>query len=144
MLLCEMQSASSRIWTRVAVSISYDDNHYTTNTSKHIWRLKKSKYSRKRIEQLLMFLRPNNERGQSGMISNQKIFKEYFICHGAIGDIIPSSIYILSSSKCNKLKNVEIHRYRSVFRVKIIAVSCIMCPLHASNHSRCTHDDIKY
>ena len=24
-----MQSASSRIWTRVAVSISYDDNHYT-------------------------------------------------------------------------------------------------------------------
>ena len=29
-----MQSASSRIWTRVAVSISYDDNHYTTVTSK--------------------------------------------------------------------------------------------------------------
>ena len=25
-----MQSFSSRIWTRVAVSISYDDNHYTT------------------------------------------------------------------------------------------------------------------
>ena len=30
-----MQSLSSRIWTRVAVSISisYDDNHYTTGTS---------------------------------------------------------------------------------------------------------------
>ena len=28
-----MQSFSSRIWTRVAVSISYDDNHYTTDTS---------------------------------------------------------------------------------------------------------------
>ena len=28
-----MQSASSRIWTRVAMSISYDDNHYTTGTS---------------------------------------------------------------------------------------------------------------
>ena len=28
-----MQSISSRIWTRVAVSISYDDNHYTTGTS---------------------------------------------------------------------------------------------------------------
>ena len=27
-----MQSASSRIWTRVAVSISYDDNNYTTGT----------------------------------------------------------------------------------------------------------------
>ena len=25
-----MQSVLSRIWTRVAVSISYDDNHYTT------------------------------------------------------------------------------------------------------------------
>ena len=31
--LCEMQSVSSRIWTRVAVSISYDDNRYTTGTS---------------------------------------------------------------------------------------------------------------
>ena len=29
-----MQSVSSRIWTRVTVSISYDDNHYTTGTSK--------------------------------------------------------------------------------------------------------------
>ena len=28
-----MQSFSSRIWTWVAVSISYDDNHYTTGTS---------------------------------------------------------------------------------------------------------------
>ena len=27
-----MQSVSSRIWTRVAVSISYDDNHYTMGT----------------------------------------------------------------------------------------------------------------
>ena len=30
LVLCEMQLVSSRIWTRVAVSISYDDNHYTT------------------------------------------------------------------------------------------------------------------
>ena len=28
-----MQSVLSRIWTRVAVSISYNDNHYTTSTS---------------------------------------------------------------------------------------------------------------
>ena len=33
LVLCEMQSVSSRIWTRVVVSISYDDNHYTTGTS---------------------------------------------------------------------------------------------------------------
>ena len=31
-----MQSVSSRIWTRVAVSIYYDDNHYTTGTSMYI------------------------------------------------------------------------------------------------------------
>ena len=29
-----MQSVSSRIWTRVAVSISYDDNDYTTGLGK--------------------------------------------------------------------------------------------------------------
>ena len=28
-----MQSVSSKIWTRVAVSISYDDDDYTTGTS---------------------------------------------------------------------------------------------------------------
>ena len=28
-----MQSVSSKIWAPVAVSISYDDNHYTTDTS---------------------------------------------------------------------------------------------------------------
>ena len=33
LVLCEMQSVSSRIWTRVAVSISCDDNHYTKGTS---------------------------------------------------------------------------------------------------------------
>ena len=37
LVLCEMQSVSSRIWTRVAVSISYDDNHYTTGTSKYYY-----------------------------------------------------------------------------------------------------------
>ena len=29
-MLYEIQSVSSRTWTRVVVSISYDDNHYTT------------------------------------------------------------------------------------------------------------------
>ena len=33
LVLCEMQSFLSRIWTRVALSISYDNNHYTTGTS---------------------------------------------------------------------------------------------------------------
>ena len=30
-----MQSVRSMIWTRVAVSISHDDNHYTTGTSNY-------------------------------------------------------------------------------------------------------------
>ena len=34
LVLCEMQAVSSRIWTCVAMSISYDDNHYTMGTSK--------------------------------------------------------------------------------------------------------------
>ena len=33
LVLCEMQPASSRIWFRVAVSILYEDKHYTTCTS---------------------------------------------------------------------------------------------------------------
>ena len=32
-----MQPVSSRIWTRVAVSISYDDNDYTTGTCLAEW-----------------------------------------------------------------------------------------------------------
>ena len=32
-----MQSVSSRIWTRVAVSSSYDDNDYTTSFSYEQW-----------------------------------------------------------------------------------------------------------
>ena len=34
LVLCEMQSVSSKIWTRVAVSISYEESHYTMGTSK--------------------------------------------------------------------------------------------------------------
>ena len=35
-----MQSVSSRIWTRVTVSISYDDHHYImgTSTLKYVYR----------------------------------------------------------------------------------------------------------
>ena len=37
LVLCEMQSFSSKIWTRVAVSISCDDNNYTTGTTWWWW-----------------------------------------------------------------------------------------------------------
>ena len=35
-VLCEMQSVRSRIWTRISVSTSCDDNHHTTDTS-FVW-----------------------------------------------------------------------------------------------------------
>ena len=44
LVLCEMQSVSSRIWTRVAVSISYDDNPYTTGTSILVLKRNASEY----------------------------------------------------------------------------------------------------
>ena len=37
LVLCEMQSVSSRIWTRIAVFISYGDNDYTTGTLWKVW-----------------------------------------------------------------------------------------------------------
>ena len=36
LVLYEMQSVSSKIWTRDTVSISYDDNHYITGTYRNI------------------------------------------------------------------------------------------------------------
>ena len=39
-----MQSVSSGIWTRVAVSISYDDKHYTTGTSLKVFNLSANCY----------------------------------------------------------------------------------------------------
>ena len=54
LVLCEMQSVSSRIWTRVAVSISYDDNHYTTGTRTVNYR----PYKRKIVE--VCFFEPTN------------------------------------------------------------------------------------
>ena len=40
-----MQSVSSRIWTRVAVFISYDDNNYTTGTSNFFFFFYADKFS---------------------------------------------------------------------------------------------------
>ena len=44
-----MQSVSSRNWTHVAVSISYDDNHYTTGNIQ-------SELTRKKIQKYLVVL----------------------------------------------------------------------------------------
>ena len=49
LVLRKMQSASSRFWTRIAESISYDDNHYTIGSTicvpvcvcMYVWRNRK-------------------------------------------------------------------------------------------------------
>ena len=40
LVLCEMQSVSSRIWTRIAVFISYGNNDYTTPPPYVVWKVK--------------------------------------------------------------------------------------------------------
>ena len=47
LVLCEMQSVSSRIWTRIAVFISYGNNDYTTGTSDGNGYKKETPYSPK-------------------------------------------------------------------------------------------------
>ena len=56
LVLCEMQSVSSRIWTRVAVSISYDDNHYTMSSSCITCIFHKGWYTVKPSQQQIMFV----------------------------------------------------------------------------------------
>ena len=52
-----MQSVSSRIWTRVAVSISYNDNHYSSvnSLSAYIYNLKTIYVSLTKICQLTTY-----------------------------------------------------------------------------------------
>ena len=62
LVLCEMLSVSSRIWIRVAVSISYNDNHYTTGTST------------KRVDNCLRFL------NKVCLLNYEYIVKYFFTC----------------------------------------------------------------
>ena len=61
-----MQSGSSGIWTRVAVSISYDDNHYTTGTSLNpgIDIIMNCRYNRKPTNQLTNQSNPTHSTNQ--------------------------------------------------------------------------------
>ena len=90
-----MQSVSSRIWTRVAVSISYDDNHYTTGTSSTITtnlycnqlcclktaldKKNPSLVNRKRI--ILHHNNPHLHTGQLTQDLLEDLGKNYFILH---------------------------------------------------------------
>ena len=50
---CEMQSASFRIWTRVAESISYDDSRYTRSAYSLTQKAKSSKIFKKNLLTLI-------------------------------------------------------------------------------------------
>ena len=68
-----MQSVSSRIWTPVAVSISYDDNHYTTGTSMEIFSINENvPYFRQRCLSLLKKI-------SFGTLPSQPIFQNDLI-----------------------------------------------------------------
>ena len=72
-----MQSVTSRIWTRVAISISYDYNHYTTGTSVVAW-LPVWKESWKRNAINLFYLSSKSSLSQ---INSPSIY--FLICGGA-------------------------------------------------------------
>ena len=69
-----MQSVSSKIWTRVAVSISYDDNHYTTST--HLGDSRRNTESaapagdENSYQCLIAYLRKSDYFGPAGIYSN--------------------------------------------------------------------------
>ena len=48
-----MQLVSSRIWTRVAVFISYDDNHYTAGTPDKVYNTLLLNRIRPEVEKIL-------------------------------------------------------------------------------------------
>ena len=77
--LREMQSVSSRIWTRVTVSISYDDNHYTTRTSCILFLLRIDTWSSYCLPDTGMMVRvPANAPGDLGSI-HQRLKRWYLM-----------------------------------------------------------------
>ena len=59
LVLCEIQLAWSKNWTVVAVSISYDDNHYTSGTSYKGWYAINPTYQPYTKRRILFTLLPN-------------------------------------------------------------------------------------
>ena len=78
-----MQPVSSRIWTRVAVSISYDDNHYTTGTSIEVFMpqpVKQNQLSKRKLIQTgIMEIDRKRQKYVGHSISFQTSFVPAFI-----------------------------------------------------------------
>ena len=89
-----MPSVSSRIWTRVAVSITYNDNHHTTGTSKKAG----LSPSLTRVSDSVFFIKVNS----TNFFWTSMLFTFY-----AIGSfttsVIPSAFVILLCHICLRL-----------------------------------------
>ena len=78
LVLCEMQSVLSRNWTQIAVSISCDDNHYTTGTSDDI---------QANIPNQAEALLHSFERAAAGIGLHVNARKTEYMCYNQTGDI---------------------------------------------------------
>ena len=81
LVLCEMQSVLSRIWTRVAVSILYDDNHYTMGTFKESY-----------IAKLTIPLEVNIDWAHQRKLQKYDDLREEYVKNGWSTDIFPLEI----------------------------------------------------
>ena len=91
-----MQSVSSRIWTRVAVSISYDDNHYTMGIA----------FIRKLNFFGFLSLKSLHMTARSFALS-LLVHAAYFVCPTAVGKCPTSSRWWISSDTIFLLFNVD-------------------------------------
>ena len=76
-----MQSVSSRIWTQVAVSISYDDNHYTTGGTSRGCRYERIEEMKEAVTKVIDTLTQEDFHG-----TFQKLMERYNKCLAAEGD----------------------------------------------------------
>ena len=82
-----MLSVSSRIWTRVTVSISYDDNNYTTGTSCRDLQAKKTFQEPQSVKEVMQIVTASHEvtfnywsrwKGETAnKVSNYLILRQY-------------------------------------------------------------------
>ena len=139
-----MQSASSRIWTHVAVSISYDDNHYTTGTTSHLQCLNLNS-SQKGSARLLINYMCNivNERYSFSIVMiavmlNQLLWFFFLIIYkGESNDL---QYLVLSHKTQNETSShyANTRRAQCCFDWNIYYCNCLY-----SSHSRNERDSIK-
>ena len=100
-----MQSVLSRIWTRVAMSISYDDNHYTSGTTMYL--LHKQHY------QINLLIPPTSEFFHKDGFGKNNPWR--LICHETMKPTqnqhqLPSIYYILIIKRIKFIHSIGIKK----------------------------------